>query len=181
MGWIIRRGPSNPRRTEAKAHRSGQGDELDGKILPGENLAWDPLRAAAAVSVGAKSVGASHDQNLVTSNVYDELNRPTFRTYNDSSYTPNVIYCYDGKSYIGGSCTTTANTNSYTNYTHDDQGRILTSTQRVDVDRLFTYQYYADDTQAMASIPGPRNRVTCYDQLGRPTWVRACHKTIDSV
>ena len=118
---------------------------------------------------------------LATTNVYDDLNRPMTRSYNDS--TPAVIYCYDGKTYNSGACTTTAatfsygqmtgvgNTNGSTNYTHNDQGRIQTSTPKVDIDRPFAYFYYADGSLAMSTIPGPKNRVTCYDLQGRPIWV----------
>ena len=91
----------------------------------------------------------STSTRLLTSNTYDELNRPVTRAYNDP--TPSVLYCYDGRAFLAGACTAAAvqnsrgqltgvgNTHGYTNYTHDDQGRIVSSTQRVDADRVFTY------------------------------------------
>ena len=139
----------------------------------------------------ARKIPNSTTIRLATTNVYDELNRPMIRSYNDSTLAVN--YCYDGKTYNSGACTTTAatfsygqmtgvgNTNGSTNYTHNDQGRIQTSTPKVDIDRPFAYYYYADGTLAMSTIPGPKNRVTCYDLQGRPIWVSGQLTTADCI
>ena len=108
-----------------------------------------------------------------------------------------MVNCYDGKTFGSGACGGSTAVNSYgrltgagmtysggvvvyTNYSHDDEGRVASSTQGVEgAVRTFQYGYYADNSAASMQFPSATKHVTCYDEYGRPLWVSSQLQTTD--
>jgi len=106
------------------------------------------------------------------------LNRLTATDYSDS--TPDVHFCYDGKTSNGSGCTGSASTPnkglltgvgssvSRASYTYDTVGRVLTSSQTTESNTYpFTYAYLEGDNLASFEYPSGFVVDYTYDDAGR--------------
>jgi YD repeat-containing protein len=138
---------------------------------------------------------------------YDALNRPLVKRYyvpppppGETADAGTVTYCYDGRTYSNGSCSTgevgsekglltsvgmkeeknDETVESSTDYQHDLAGRVSGSTQRTTglADKPFSYRYYVSDFAGSVTYPSNKTVVTCSDDHLRPLWVSGS-KTMD--
>src|SRR6185503_2971871 len=111
---------------------------------------------------------------VMTSYVYDELNRLTSRSYNDG--TPNVTYGYDALGVLNsrGRLTSVASSvSSYSYGEYDAQGRVKTGTQTTaGQDFLISYQYNVAGALISQTYPSGRVVKTEYDGAGRSAGVK---------
>jgi len=97
-------------------------------------------------------------ESRVTTIAYDNLNRPTTKTYTSPSTTPNVTNTYNGLR-LQSVVTTNGVTQAYT-YTNG--GRLQTSTQTIgSTSYPFSYGYYMDGS--LSSVTYPSGRVVSYE------------------
>ena len=126
-------------------------------------------------------------RNVTTTFVYDVLNRPTSKSYNDSPQTPPVSYFYDGQSLPSGApsfdrgsstgrlvAVTYGGASAGNYYGFDALGRVVTKYQQTDlINYLIEATYYADSavhTEVYPSVPGASDRRTVssnYDSAAR--------------
>jgi RHS repeat-associated protein len=113
-------------------------------------------------------------RGVITTYVYDELNRPTSRSYNDG--TAAVTYSYDSATVPNGkgrlaSISSSASDYSYSSY--DALGRVLSGSQliRGQINRTYSMSYTYDLAGNMKSMTYPSGRVVAnsYDAAGRLT------------
>jgi RHS repeat-associated protein len=106
---------------------------------------------------------------------YDALNRPTMKSYSDS--TPTVQYTYDQGSYGVGRLSKLQNANASTTYGYDGLGRITSSTQTTLNSYSFTYGYNMAGSLTSETYPSGRVITTSYDGANRPFQVLGTGKT----
>ena len=116
----------------------------------------------------------------------DELNRPTSASYaggdTDFDATPDILRCYDGKTYSAGACTgsesapnkgrlsAVGSSVSLSTLAYDPLGRVSSSAQTTAGQLYpFTYSYNADSSLRQQTYPSGRRVDFEYDPAGRPT------------
>jgi RHS repeat-associated protein len=148
---------------------------------------YDSLkRLSSATNPESGTVSYTYDNNgnvltrvdarpVTTTIVYDALNRPTSRTYNDIPQTPAVNYFYDAQSLPGGSpafdrgyatgrlvAVTYGGGSAGTYRGYDQMGRVVRQYQRTDsVNYLTEATYYANgamDDETYPAVPGAGDR-----------------------
>ena len=97
---------------------------------------------------------------IVTSTVYDELNRPKNTSYTGPSSTPTVTYIYDRG--FHGALTSVANSYSTTTYSYDALGRISASAFRTQTVPATPFAYTYSLADQLTSVTYPSGRQITY-------------------
>lgn len=119
-------------------------------------------------------------RSVVTTYVYDGLNRATSRTYSGPApggTTPGVNYVYDtlgaGLNGKGRLTSVSSSVSSYSYGSYDAMGRVLTGTQTTDANSYpVSYQYNLAGGMTSETYPSGRVVATEYDSADRIAGVR---------
>lgn len=111
-------------------------------------------------------------RGVITSYVYDELNRPTSRSYNDG--TASVTYSYDSATVPNGKgqlASVSSASSDYIYSSYDAYGRVLAGNQviRAQINRTYSMSYTYDLAGNMKTMTYPSGHMVSnnYDGAGR--------------